>query len=299
MSSEVRHRKQSRAHPLLPCRSIKVITEKGPTNFSIAEISADSIGLKAFGLTSIPSEWVPPFFVITASCIEKSTDKTIHTWIIQCLTNIGIREDQQVMIRSSGTRETMQQRGQFTSMACSTSEIVTKIKTSIDEHSQHSRGAMHWVVQLYISSRGKGHLSNERRLRKENRDWITEFEPHGDKPGYTAPISVRRWRDGTVPSDLTLHCNTELAVTLLLKRVAMWASMFSSRIHFEWVWDGREIYIVQAQVEEHTGGVDPRLLLKFQINSVECTSLKMFHQASQEDYNRYGKLRNAKIYHRR
>jgi predicted house-cleaning noncanonical NTP pyrophosphatase (MazG superfamily) len=76
----------------------------------------------------------------------------------------------------------------------------------------------------------------------------------------------------------------------------MWGTELSSRTLFEWVWDGKVIHIVQADIAEPGSGVIPRSLLPTQINLVEIASLQMFHGATQEDYERYSKLRNVKLY---
>jgi len=157
-------------------------------------------------------------------------------------------------------------------------------------------GKVHWIVQEYVNPKRKGQVSNERRISRENRDWIAEFEPQGGRPGYTVPIAVRRWRDGTDLIDSDLRCSSEPAVPIRLKRVAMWATQLSSRALFEWVWDGKAIHIVQADLAEPAEGVDPRLHFPTRIQTVGPASLQVFHVASQVDYERYGKLRNAKLY---
>ena len=86
---------------------------------------------------------------------------------------------------------------------------------------------------------------------------------------------------------------SEFEISLRLKRVAMWATQLSSRTLFEWVWDGKAIYKVQADLEETASGVNPHSLLPAQIDSIELASLQLFHPANQQDYERYAKLRNV------
>ncbi len=289
------HRREKKR--LSPLRSVTVITEAGPADFSVEEISAERIGWKAYGLASLPSEWVPPFLVITASCFEGDCrDETIDGWVIECLARIGIGVGRRVMVRSSGTSETMRIRGQLNSESCSPNQVVTTIRNLTPRLSQMLGGKVHWIVQEYVNPKQKGLLSNERRLREEKRDWVAEFEPQGAGRGFTEPIAVRRWRDGTDLTELDLRCTSEFEVTLRLKRVAMWATPLSSRTLFEWVWDGKTVHIVQADEAGLATGVNPRSLLPTQIHSCELASLKFFHPANQEDYERYGKLRNAKLY---
>ncbi|MGA2228900.1 MAG: nucleoside triphosphate pyrophosphohydrolase [Syntrophobacteraceae bacterium] len=158
---------------------------------------------------------------------------------------------------------------------------------------------VHWIVQECAESKAKGHLSNERHLRKEKRDWLAEFEPKERKLGYGIHLAVRNWRDGKGLADTDLRCSSDFEISLVLKRVAMWASRFSSRIHFEWVWDGSKVHIVQVDAAEQATGSDPRLLLKNpMVVSVRPAkpSLKLFRPANPEDLQRYRKLQNAKVY---
>jgi len=288
--------KRSRGRPLSPLRSLIAITEAGPKDFALGEISAEHLGWKAYGLASLPPEWVPPFFVITASCFEGSCPETIDAWLTDCFVRSGLDADNLVMVRSSGTSETIQYRGRLKSASCFAHEIVATIRNLIQQLPQMSSGKVHWIVHEYVDSKRIGHLSNERHLRKEKRDWIIDFEPQKNLPGRTVPIAVRHWRDGTDLPDLDLHCTSELAVSLRLKRVAMWATQLSSRIHFEWLWDGRAIRIVQADEAAPAIGVKPRSLLPKWISSFEPGSLQVFRPATEEDFERYGKLRNAKLY---
>jgi predicted house-cleaning noncanonical NTP pyrophosphatase (MazG superfamily) len=296
---EVPHRekKRRRPRPLTPLRSITVITKEGPADFSGEEIFSEHIGWKAYGLASLPSEWVPPFFVIAASCFERGdSDEAIDAWVAECIARFGIGEDRLVMVRSSGSSETIQTRGRLKSMSCSPNEVVSAIRNLIPQLSQMPGGKVHWIVQEYISARQKGLLSNERRLREEKRDWVAEFEPQGERRGFTQPIGIRRWRDGTDLAELELSCTSEFEVTLRLRRVAMWATELSTRTLFEWVWDGKAVRIVQADQAEVATGSNPRSLFPTHIPSGNLASLKVFHQARQEDYQLYSKLRNARLY---
>lgn len=282
---------------LSPLRIATVITKEGITDLPIEKISEESVGWKAYGLSSLPSGWVPPFFVITASCFERSfSEETFNAWILEAFVHVGIDADQLVMVRSSGKSETMQNRGQLISTSSPRDQIVSKIRDLITQTLKISSDEVHWIVQEYINPKQQGHLSNERRISWKNRDWVAEFEPQEGRLGYAVPIAVRWWRDGTGLTDLDLRCTSELEITLRLKSVAMWATPFSTRTHFEWVWDGKAVRIVQAQSANPTIGVNPRSLLPKQIHSVKISSLQAFHPANKDDYERYGKLRNANLY---
>ncbi|MCI0722875.1 MAG: nucleoside triphosphate pyrophosphohydrolase [Acidobacteria bacterium] len=123
-----------------------------------------------------------------------------------------------------------------------------------------------------------------------------EFEPEGDQSGHTERIAVRQWRDGIQVTEFDLSCTSELQIALCLRRVALWATKLSERTHFEWIWDGKKVHIVQVDAAEPTTGVDPHALLPAHIAAVEVSSLRVFRPANEQDYGRFTKLRNAKLY---
>ena len=129
----------------------------------------------------------------------------------------------------------------------------------------------------------------------ESRDWVAELELHEDQPGYTTRFGVRPWRDGTL-IDGDLSCVSEPQITLRLRQVAMWATTLCSRLHFEWVWNGAAIRLVQADVAESAGGVNPTLLRPREVPEILLESLRVFEAARPEDYEKYRKLHNTKVY---
>jgi len=103
------------------------------------------------------------------------------------------------------------------------------------------------------------------------------------------------WRDGNVVRDYDLTCTSEPGISLALKRVAMWATHLSERVHFEWVWDGNKVRIVQADAAESGAGVSPLSVLPAQVPDIPPESLKVFKVATEEHYQRYGKTEKCKI----
>src|SRR6185437_4751997 len=97
-----------------------------------------------------------------------------------------------------GTKETLKHRGRLVSDKCQRDEILTTIARLIQQRETNAEGHIHWIVEEYVEPRRQGHLSNERRLSREHRDWVLEVEQQGERPGYVGSIAVRRWRDGSV-----------------------------------------------------------------------------------------------------
>jgi len=289
-------RQSQRLSSLRPLRSVCLVTTSGSQDLPPEDISPESVGWKAYGLASLPAEWTPPFLVISSGCAATSeTDGSIAQMVANAMGKVGLAEDTKVMVRSSGTAETIRHRGALLSRPSLPGETLKTVQ-DLRRHLQVSSGEVHWVVQRAVEPKHKGQFSNERHLSYESRDWVTEFEPRAGHPGYTARVAVRRWRDGTDPRVGPLPCASEPEITLRLKRVAHWATQFSSRIHFEWVWDGTAVSIVQADVAPCAQGVDPRALLSVAIPASSTEPITTFHCAGERDDQKYSKLSNARLY---
>ena len=281
---------------LAPLNSIILITPSEIVELLPDEIRSENVGWKAFGLSSVPRDWVPNFFVIHADCLETEKSRNrLSTQLEEAISKAGIRTPA-VMVRSSGTSETIQFRGRLKSASCSESGILEAVQRCIDEGTRSVPGKVHWIIQEFVRPQRHGHLSNERHVSKEKRDWVAELELKEEASGYSIPIAVRRWRDGDRVSDLSLACTAELEISFCLKRVAMWAERLKSRMHFEWVWNGSAIRVVQADIADSIGGVNPASLVPDTIPDISVESLSVFRPASEIQYARYSKLRNASLY---
>lgn len=287
-----------------PLNGLRIVTRRGACTLSASEIAPSVVGWKAVGLSTLPASWLPPFFVISADCFSETIDSAVETVIERAIHDtldvVGISEHAQVFIRSSGVAETLHLRGQLDSVECIASEIWSRAKALV----QHlvtlaptEEGAIHLVVQKSVVVAEKGHLSNERRLCREPRDWVAEFEPTNGEFGRTESVAVRTWRSGKATDTATeLACSARTAIGLVLKRVGGWAMQFSTRMHFEWVWDKSAVWLVQADIATVSGGVDPRAVIPKHIPVLKTDELHAFQAAGEWDFATYGKLRNAKLY---
>ena len=279
----------------LPNRPVPLVSSNGYVALPIQDISPERIGWKAFGLSAVPKEWVPTFLVVDGeSLVPERNDTDLQEQVRLALIALGLSESR-VFVRSSAISETIEHRGKFDSEECTGAEVVATIRR-LSQRLSAKVEKVHWIVQRYIPPARKGHLSNERQMSLEPRDWVGEFELQGDLPGYTFPIAVRHWRDGSHVTDFDLSANSETAVTRKLKPVALWGTGLDSRVHFEWIWSGTEVWIVQADLARPGVGVNPNQLLPAEIPEILVQSLELFRPAGDADYQRYGKLRNARTY---
>ncbi|CBE67513.1 MAG: nucleoside triphosphate pyrophosphohydrolase [Candidatus Methylomirabilis oxygeniifera] len=290
-------RRQRTAHfQFLPRRDVLLIADAGPMEIPAGQVSSNQVGRKALGLSVLPIEWTPPFFVVSAQCFNRQIPlDTVNDWIWVSHARLAFMLSAPLMIRSSGTTETMRDRGSLISELCTSRDVAALVGQLRAKTPDSSRAQVHWIVQQYVKPQRKGHLSNERHVSREPRDWAIEFEPTDDCQGHAVSIGIRTWREGLEPS-LDLSCASETEITLRLREVAKWALQFSSRIHFEWVWDGKRLWIVQADAAELALGIDPTAVLPAKIQMAQIGRLQVFRLASANDYKRYGKLRNGALY---
>ena len=257
---------------LIPINQVLLISLDGLVQLPAEKVDIQSVGAKAHGLACLPQQWVSPFFVVNGGVIN---DQRLGEWITAAVGKSGLNND--VMVRSSGTAETMEHRGRLLSDVCDIADVVQKIRVLSSELQEDNPANIHWLVQKHIDPRRKGHLSNERRMSRESRDWVAEFEMQGNLPGFTVPVAIRHWRVGDKVTDFDLDCNSEPGVTLKLKTVALWSTGFSSRLHFEWVWSGTGIWLVQADVANTPQGVNPQSLFPSAIPVITPSSLGQLH----------------------
>ena len=152
------------------------------------------------------------------------------------------------------------------------------------------------VVQKHaVSTRVKGHLSNERRFYREHRDWIGEYET----PSTTFTINLRNWRRRLVvegQKDKPLRCGFAVRISETLKVPAAWAYTQGLRLHFEWVWDGGTVYIVQADQERELVGENPIVTYKSHPRGASGFQPTCLGGATESHAKRYAKIRNVFLY---
>jgi predicted house-cleaning noncanonical NTP pyrophosphatase (MazG superfamily) len=166
----------------------------------------------------------------------------------QALREIASEKDQFVIVRSSAVHERIEERGRYESVYCQANleglgAAIERVYASCVQNSDTSMGV---VVQAYVGTRkARGHLSNERRVSKKVSSWLCESETvSGIGSPHVFPFSSAReklWADNSC-----LVCHDKDSLMKMLKQVAFWAQSQNLRVHFEWVWDGTVLWVVQA-----------------------------------------------------
>lgn len=286
---------------LTPVQSLYLITDKRLIILDLPEITINRVGHKAFGLSTIPPAWSPPFCLInhdTALKIvaEKLPLDTLGIEQIPWLAKLP--ENQEFILRSSATNETMDERGNLVSKNTRLSELSVVLEACLNE-TQDNFHPIHWILQPALKTELRGHLSNERRITQFKRDWMVEFDILDDPKTATPPpirFGIRQWRNGTSVDATHLECTSRTGIDGALRQPAQWATEQKMILHFEWVWDGKTVWIVQADTCTANIGIDPNSLLPKSVKPVKSTSLQHFREVTETDIAKYRKLGNTKLY---
>lgn len=301
---------KSEDYHLIPSNDIIFLTSSGVSTLSHDQVSSDLVGGKAFGLACLPRAWTPPFFVISSQFISNLLATDLHDRITYLNANFehfrnasnlsGLAPLDKIIVRSSGQFEGMNERGSYYSVSGDMRSLASLIYNCIrifekDEHLSGKKLCL--VVQKYIDVHVcKGHLSNERRFYKEGRDWIVEFDP----PTKSKSINLRNWREQHDVSQFVsrpLECALQHNLLNVLTAPASWAyDLFGARLHYEWVWDGGVVFLVQADEANENEGIDPRTLksdFKDVVLTFKPKILIEFNSGSPTSYN---KLNNVHTY---
>jgi len=283
------------------------------------EINKEKVGAKAYGLSTIPSIWTLPFIVISSEMYEmyissQNIEEIKNLWqanIFQAMRDMQFDPSQNIFIRSNMPSEGMVERGQYESYECNINMLFVKIKEFFYniKNMPSNKTIVPLLIQQYSQIIGDGHISNERRLSKEHRDWKGEIEQinwNGKllivNNGFTIPL--RNWRRKIAINEVDikpLACSSLENIDQVLVIPCTWATNLSIRIHFEWIFDGKYLYIVQAD-QEQDYGIKPIVLLNSLYHSQKILfSPKTLHILSSEDeekYLHYSKIRNSLIYNK-
>lgn len=261
----------------------------------------DRVGLKAFGLACLPDVWVPPFCVLDQALVKHVVSTRNVSPVEELLKKLEwycASGTDELMVRSSAIHETIRSRGALVSHRCPKARLLETLTRCISETSD-SEHNVHWLIQPYVSAEQQGHLSNERRISLAKRDWLLEFESNGlGGAQESKPIAIRKWREGADLSIAPLVCSVVIEIDGVLRAPVRWASDRKLRLHFEWVWNGTRIYIVQSDACEEQAGVNPYDLLPKAIPSAPTETLRCFRKATRSDFDKYRKLSNTKYYTR-
>jgi len=298
-----------------PQNTIHFVDSDKSTTLSLEKISIHLVGEKAYGLSCLPKAWTLPFIVLSKDLLEnyralKNGEKFStyykETWKTNVETGLKniLDTTSPLIIRSSSTEEGLDERGKLHSSCCSFETLSTELLSLLEKFRQDSeleKLLIPLIIQNYIpEAKDKGHLSNERRLYKNTRDWIGETED-SKLDDRVFKINLRTWRERIDLLSYTtkrLECSSRLNIKNTLKIAAHWVySIQSLRIHFEWVFDGQNIYIVQADEANNDNGINPHQVYKHlqSPNNINFTP-SVLKEVTQQHAETYPKIHNVFVY---
>lgn len=289
--------------PLIPINNIYFINLDGIKELSPDEITIGLVGEKAYGLSCIPINWTLPYFVISSDFLKSDLNE-FEKWltIIKNHINTMFGNIENIIIRSSSSNEGLLERGQLFSINDSMSNFDFLLKryfTKFNQENKDTIKSIPLVIQKHILANSSlGHLSNERRISEQKRDWVGEFEDEFKFENKHFKIPLREWREQINFNEYLnckLICSSKDSVKEILKIPATWATHNKLRIHYEWIWDGYFLYIVQADEEKETFGLDPTKIVKYNFLDINFkpTILEILDKSHA---NKYSKINNLFIY---
>ncbi len=243
----------------------------------------------------LPSLWTPNFFLIGITLYERyekltisvrdatdNSDKVEEAYLfdveepsgtlwetlltseeyrqLECeLQQVAPSEDDYIIVRSSAVDEDMGARGRYKSIKCCASmgALAKAVQDVFDSCLCDDGRCMGIVVQRFVQRRrAKGHLSNERRVCHRISSWVCEFEAvSGVGAARIVKFGVSRMKGESETFELLCICEEELYERIT--EVASWTYSKGWRLHFEWVWDGRRLWIVQGDESPSRTGDSP------------------------------------------
>jgi hypothetical protein len=233
-----------------------------------ADLNASFVGQKAIGLVRAPPLWVPAFCCIATDLFPdlvlapKREDKraSLTSSIDELAKAVGWLPTQPVYVRSSGVNEGLSERGRYVSKKTTVEHCAsTLFELSAEINDRGANRGMSFIVQLAVEPAVlHGHLSNERRIADDTRDWVAEYFEPTHVRGVVDPFQIKNISKEKVGAPSDLACPYLQQIILRLREPARWATQNRHRIHFEWVWDGHRLWVVQAdRVDETSKGGTP------------------------------------------
>jgi len=257
------------------------------------------VGNKAAELQSLPRFWTPPFVVITTLAHRRwKEDRYSHEtaqpssllWLVteaglmQHISSLSAGQSESLIVRSSAPAETLPYRGRYESVRCAaTCEAVLDAVSIVWQQAEAATQPsgtiksreIAVIVQAYVRTLAAGHLSNERRVSRRVTDWLCEFEvPIPRKRGTVLRFAAKK--SNLPPERADFSCETEQNLEEKLRTLAAITSGSGQRCHYEWVWDGYRLWVVQRDTEPDYRASPHRIRTTIPATDAEPPRLRAF-----------------------
>lgn len=186
------------------------------------------VGQKARGLVALPEDWTPPF-VAWLNASELSTVDAAREALRELIRRA---EAARLIVRSDGPTEARDQ-GHGISL------VINADEDALAGALRDPAVARCAVVQVAVEPAVVGVMSNERRVSPDVRNWLLEGELSLARPELRPMLT-----DARRCVDLTASTPAEAFETLA--GVGAFLTTEGARRRVEWLWDGRRVWVVQA-----------------------------------------------------
>lgn len=227
--------------------------------FSRTLPSIKLVGNKTIGLSTCSLNWIPPFITIKSDLFELwLSNKYLPQKLLSSIVKEIVEEfkdsgSNELIVRSSSSEENLMERGQYSSLISEVSvkALKKKIIELWDDNYlriiKYSYNKFATVIQPFIKSELHGHLSNERRISRNQNSWLLEIS--NNKSQLIDSIRFESKTSLDIKEGFELSCLNKQEVIKVLKNIAQVS--FHSRVHYEWIWDGKRLWIVQRDEEKN------------------------------------------------
>ncbi len=219
----------------------------GAQGFSALE---RELGSKAAGLHMLPSTWVPPFVVLGASFRKRwrpgmdvgaalAREAKLGRELAQLLESARVDSDEgiaRLLVRSNGPGEHGDPGGGETFVAPAEREALE----SVLHRALRASADSYPLVQRAIEPGVLGLMSNDRRFSPRRDTWLVEGNLRLRGP------ELARVRAGTGIRRGALRACRCSELLGCLRTVATWMARGSGEWRLEWIWDGRRVWVLQA-----------------------------------------------------
>jgi predicted house-cleaning noncanonical NTP pyrophosphatase (MazG superfamily) len=245
-----------------------------PADKRLRQVS--DVGMKAAGLSVLPTCWTPPFFVVGTSAYRKWRSLISDGEVFLEELGSKVRDaagtwqgiwDKGILLRSSAVGESLADRGENETLELPADFDAGRIALSIQSiyskfASRHETGEIAVVVQARASVQALGHLSNEQRVSKTRNHWVWEVETAPDVP---RRVNTQRNHPPSRESSLALDTPVERALVQRFRELGRWCALLNEgRAHMEWGATTGVLWIFQLDFEEDQPdfGCNPDELLR-------------------------------------
>ncbi len=262
-------------------------------------------GAKSAGLRELPTGWTQDFITLSdelhevfrsaipSTRLRDVVSQQLQSSLAADLLRYGEHpEDVTLIVRSDAINEDLSARGKLSShKADATVDGVLDAAEHIFRDAADSTEEICLILQRNIRAQASGHLSNELRISRDARSWLCEVVNGPFNEASESPEQERLWVDKVIAAESgPLICASREEVMTKLRRIGKYFYDRRSRRHLEWVWDGRQLWVVQNDPDMFIAGESPFPHFT-QASKAEIRSLRVFKQFDQTKATAWQKLR--------